>query len=68
MKKIVIRLWNEPVYLGTVLIAVVGMVAGFGLGWTGEQVSLVTTGIALITGATVRQRVSPTEGHVNTLT
>lgn len=60
MSEILKRLWREPVYLGTVLIVVVGIAAGFGLGWTGEQVSLVTSGIAVITGATVRQVVSPT--------
>ena len=59
MKTILQRLYSEPVYLGTVLIAAVGIGTSFGLGWSGEQVGALTAAIAIITGATVRQRVSP---------
>jgi len=59
MKTIWKRLIEEPVYLGTVLIAAVGIGTSFGLGWSGEQVGALTAAIAIITGATVRQRVSP---------
>ena len=59
MKSIAQRLWREPVYLGTVLIAVVGLGSSFGLGWTGEQVGMATAAIAVITGATVQRRVTP---------
>ena len=59
MKVIIARLINEPVYLGTVLIAAVGIGSSFGLGWSGEQVGIVTSAIAIITGATVRARVAP---------
>lgn len=62
MKVIITRLINEPVYLGTVLIAAVGLVTAFGLGWTGEQVAMAEIAIAAVTGATVRSRVSPTDG------
>lgn len=57
---IVKRLLSEPVYLGTVLIAAVGIGTSFGLGWSGEQVGTVTAAIAVITGAAVRQNVTPT--------
>lgn len=60
MATIIKRLWTEPVYLGTVLIAAVGIGTSFGLGWSGEQVGIVTSAIAVITGATVRQVVTPT--------
>ena len=59
MQVIIDRLLHEPVYVGTVLIAAVGIGSSFGLGWSGEQVGVVTSAIAIITGATVRQRVSP---------
>lgn len=51
MKTILIRLWREPVFLGTALLAGLGAVAAFGLGWTGEQVWGLSTVIAALTGA-----------------
>jgi hypothetical protein len=51
MKTIGLRLWREPVFLGTALLASLGAVAAFGLGWTGEQVWGLSTVIAALTGA-----------------
>jgi uncharacterized membrane protein len=50
---------SEPVLILALVQATLGMAVGFGLGWTGEQVALVTAFAAAILGVVARQRVTP---------
>jgi hypothetical protein len=50
---------SEPVLLLALVQATLGMLVGFGLGWTGEQVALVTAFAAAVLGVIARQRVTP---------
>jgi hypothetical protein len=56
---IVDRIKGEPVLTLGLVQAVVAMAVGFGLGWTGEQVALVTAFAAAVLGWIARSRVSP---------
>lgn len=49
----------EPVLVLALVQATLGMAVGFGLGWTGEQVALVTAFAAAVLGVIARQRVTP---------
>lgn len=50
---------SEPVLILALVQATLGMLVGFGLGWTGEQVALVTAFAAAVLGVIARQRVTP---------
>lgn len=50
---------TEPVLLLALVQATLGMLVGFGLGWTGEQVALVTAFAAAVLGVIARQKVTP---------
>lgn len=50
---------GEPVLTLAVVQAGIAMLVGFGLQWTGEQVSLVVTFSAALLGWVARQKVQP---------
>jgi hypothetical protein len=50
---------TEPVLMLALVQATLGMLVGFGLAWTGEQVALVTAFSAAVLGVIARQRVTP---------
>ena len=50
---------SEPVLVLGVVQATLAMLVGFGLGWSGEQVALVTAFAAAVLGVIARQRVTP---------
>lgn len=50
---------HEPVLLLALAQATLAMLVGFGLGWSGEQVALVTGFAAAVLGVIARQRVTP---------
>ncbi len=54
---IAVRFREEPVITVGLFRALITMLVGFGLGWSGEQVALMVT---FIEGNEVRKRVSPT--------
>lgn len=51
---------REPAAILAVIQAGIALAIGFGLHWTGEQVSLVVTFTAVILGLITRQVVTPT--------
>lgn len=60
MDAITDRIKHEPVLTLALIQAAVAMAVGFGLGWTGEQVALVTAFAAALLGFIARSRVTPT--------
>lgn len=52
---------KEPVLIIAAIIAIINTAIGFGLNWTGEQVSLINTALVAIGAALVRPAVTPTE-------
>jgi hypothetical protein len=59
MKVILKRLWTDPVYLGTALVAAVGFGAALGLNADGVAVAAATTLISVLTGVEVKRRGVP---------
>jgi hypothetical protein len=55
-----LRVREEPVLTVGLFRAGVTMLVGFGLGWTGEQVSLMVAFIEAITAWVARRQVTPT--------
>lgn len=51
---------TEPALVLGAVQAVVALAVGFGLSWTGEQVSLVNAAVAAVLAVIVRSRVTPT--------
>lgn len=56
MKMILKRLWNDPVYLGSVSIAAVGLGASYFTGLSAEIVGSTCALIAVATGAEYARR------------
>lgn len=52
-------LQGEPVLTLAVIQTGISMLVGFGLGWNGEQVALVTAFFAALLGWIARQNVTP---------
>lgn len=52
---------REPALIMAAVQAVIAVAVGFGLEWSGEQVSLVTVAAAAILGLVVRQKVTPVD-------
>jgi len=60
MNAIIARIQAEPVMTMAVIQATISMAVGFGLNWTGQQVSLVTLFGAAVLGWIARSKVTPT--------
>lgn len=58
-----LRFSDEPAAWIAVISAGISVAIGFGLPWTGEQVSLVNALITLMAGLFVRSQVTPV-GHL----
>jgi len=50
---------REPALILAAVAALISLAVGFGLDWTGEQVSLVMVAVQAIVGVIVRQKVTP---------
>lgn len=53
---------REPALIMAFVAAIVSLAVGFGLNWTGEQVSLVMVAVQALVAVVVRQKVTPVDG------